>query len=443
MLYLPNNKKQNRIMDFKDLSPEDQQAIIERVKRARTETPTLLKEGRYADAFDLVYYTALIDPESTQLAVRIALQKEGIHLLRPDQIEVLRLHADENRPLAQYLYGYWLWNNRKNVKGIDRVIELMEKASKWGIGDASYCLSCIYNYGEAFEIDKEKSDYYYSLAGKQEMNFKWFISKIRDHIYGRRGEEEDPQTTITILRDIIGLPKDTDLRWQTERVKELETEAAKNAHPLIWNLLYECYDALGIAWAGEIYAQMGIDQGDYGAYLDLIRCRCTDYKDEEGKLLDNKLDEYRRILRIGAEAGSSEMMYRLGLNLSIEYDNEGTSEERRTELQPEIRRWYERASQLGNGEASEQLALAYFMGDYGFEQNQSEAWNHFHRAAIQGQTSAYYSLYLCAAAAHDESVPEEDREFHLPPDADPLTPDEWEALGRTMFEAAGEPWPEE
>lgn len=77
-------------MDFKDLSPEDQQAILDRVKRARTETTALLKEGRYADAFDIVYYAALIDPESLDLSLRIAHQVEGIHLLRPDQIELLR-----------------------------------------------------------------------------------------------------------------------------------------------------------------------------------------------------------------------------------------------------------------------------------------------------------------------------------------------------------------
>ena len=275
-------------MDFKNLSPEDQQAIIERVKRARIETPALLKEGRYADAFDLVYYAALTDPESLRLAVDIAQQVEGIHLLRPDQIEILRQHADEQLPLAQYLYAFWLWFNRKNAADIDCVIELMEKASKWGIGDASYCLSRIYALGEAFEVDQEKSDYYYKLAGKQEMNFKWLCRKIRDHIYGRNGEMEDPQITITILRDIIGLPKDTDLRWQVEREKELETEAAQKAHPRIWKLLYECYDALGIAWAGEIYAKMGVNQGDYGAYLDLVRCRCTDYRDEECYILDNK-----------------------------------------------------------------------------------------------------------------------------------------------------------
>ncbi len=154
-------------MDFKDLSPEDQQAILDRVKRARTETTALLKEGRYADAFDIVYYAALIDPESLDLSLRIAHQVEGIHLLRPDQIELLRQHASEKRPLAQYLYGFWLWFNRERVTQIDDVIELMEAASKWGIGDASYVLYRIYESGCTGAIDKPLSDYYYELAGKQ------------------------------------------------------------------------------------------------------------------------------------------------------------------------------------------------------------------------------------------------------------------------------------
>lgn len=428
-------------MDFKDLSPEDQQAIIDRVKRSRTETPALLKEGRYADAFDLVYHAALIDPESMQLAMRIAHQVEGIHLLRPDQIVLLRQHAEEKRPLAQYLYGFWLWLNHKRVADIDRVIELMEAASKWGIGDASYVLSCIYQDGVAGRVDKELSDHYFELAGKQELNFKWFRERIRGHIYGLRGEPAEPQLTVNILRDIIGLPKDTDLRWQQEREKELQTEAAQQANPRIWELLYLCYDAMGLAWAGEIYAQMGAQQGDYSCWLDLIRCRCTDYKDEDGKILPEKQDEYMRLMREGAEAGSSEMMYRLASKLSEEWENENTTDEWRAELEPEIHRWLERAAELGSGEASSRLAYAYNNGFYGYEKDQEKTWNYYHRGAMQGDIFAYYALSVLSYVANDESVPEAEREFHLPEDVDPLTPDEWDTLARVIYEGAEEPWP--
>lgn len=428
-------------MDFKDLSPEDQQAIVDRVKRTRTETPALLKEGRYAEAFDLAYYTALIDPESLQLALRIAHQVEGIHLLRPDQIELLWQHAEEKRPLAQYLYGFWLWFNRKCASDIDQVIELLEAASKWGIGDASYVLSRIYEFGDAGSVDKELGDHYYELAGKQELNFKWFRERIRDHIFGRRGEPEEPQHTITVLRDIIGLPKDTDLRWQEEREKELQTEAAQQANPRIWELLFQCYDALGLAWAGEIYAQMGAQQGDYNCWLDLIRCRCTDYKDEEGKILPEKQDEYLRLLREGAEAGSSEMMFRLGFKLGEEWENENTTDERRAELEPEIHHWLERASELGRGEASSRLAYASSNRLYGYEYDQEKIWNYYHLGAMQGDTFAYYALSIISYIANDESVPENEREFHLPADADPLPPGYWETIGRVMYEAVDEPWP--
>lgn len=430
-------------MDFKDLSPEDQQAIIDRVQRARTETPALLREGRYAEAFDLVYFAALIDPESLKLALRIAHQVEGIHLLRPDQIQLLRQHANEKRPLAQYLYAFWLWFNRQRFEEMDRVIELFEAASDWGIGDASYCLSYIYESGEACEIDQEKSDHYYDLAGRQELNFKWFRERIRDHIFGRRGEREDPQTTITILRKYIGLPEDTDLRWQTEREKELQTEAAQRAHPRIWQLLYLCYDALGIAWAGEIYAQMGTQQGDYGAWLDLIRCRCTDYKDPDGNILPDKQDECLRLLRQGAEAGSSEMMCRLAFKLGEEWEDEDTTEERRAELEPEIRRLLERASDLGSGDASSRLAYAHSNELYGYAFDSTQIWNYYHRAAMQGDHFAYYALYSLASIAESDSQPEDEPEFHLPADADPLTASQWEALGRLIYKAAEETWPDD
>ncbi|MCR5180819.1 MAG: hypothetical protein K6C30_06345, partial [Bacteroidaceae bacterium] len=237
-------------MEFKDLSPEDQQAILQRIERARKEAPQLMREGRYADAFDLVYFSALIDPECMRIAMDITLQKEGIHLLRPEQIELLRQHADEKRPLAQYLYGYWLWYNHETPADMDTVVDLMTAASNWGIGNASLVLSLIYKRGELARVEKEESEEYYKKAGSQEFNQLWFRSAIEDRIYGRRGQQADPQTTISVLRDdIIGLPKDTDLRWQTEREKELESEAARQAPPFVWQLLYECYDELGIAWA--------------------------------------------------------------------------------------------------------------------------------------------------------------------------------------------------
>lgn len=430
-------------MDFKDLSPEDQQAILDRVKRARTETTALLKEGRYADAFDIVYYAALIDPESLDLSLRIAHQVEGIHLLRPDQIELLRQHASEKRPLAQYLYGFWLWFNRERVTQIDDVIELMEAASKWGIGDASYVLYRIYESGCTGAIDKPLSDYYYELAGKQQLNFKWFCESLRNHIYGRRGEREDPQTTITVLREIIGLPEDTDLRWQTEREKELQTEAAQKANPRLWHLLYECYDALGQAWAGEIYAKMGIDQGDYHCWLDLIRCRCTDYKDTDANILPNKQDEYLRLLREGAEEGSSEMMYRLGTKLCDEWEDEATSAEHRAELEPEIQHWLERASDLGSGEASSRIAYGYSNGFYGYNRDEIKIWHYYHRGAIQDNSFCYYALYVLCLIAQNEDVPEEEREFHLPADAEPMTADQWEMLGRVTYQGAEETWPDD
>lgn len=430
-------------MDFKDLSPEDQQAILQRVERARKEGPQLIREGRYADAFDLVYYAGLLDKQSMDIALRICHQVEGVCLLRPDQLDVLRQHAEEKKPLAQYLYGFWLWSNRPRQKDITKVVELLEAASDFGIGDASYSLGQIYQFGELGKVDVRRQHYYEILANKQN-SFKAFYESVRDHIYGRNGEEERPDITIGILRDLIGLPDDTDLRWQEEREKELQIEAAQNAHPRLWTLLFEAYDAMHLRWAGELYAQMGIRQGDLDhGYLNLIIARCTDPKDEEGNIQPEKWDEYMRIVREGAEAGSRDMMNRLGVNLAIEYDDEETSEERREELAPQIQKWLERASELGCADASEKLALAYLNGEYGYEQDCDQLWNYMHRAAMQGKPSAYYSIFLLAREAQDETVPVEDREFLLKPDMDDLPAEEWESIGRVVHEAAGETWPED
>ncbi len=430
-------------MNFEDLSPQDKQAILQRIEYGRKEAPKMMKEGRYADAFDLIYYNALIDPESFHYALRIAQQVEGVHLLRPEQIEVLRQHAEEKRPLAQYLYAYWLYFNRKNMKETDTVIEMLEAASKWGIGDASYLLSVIYRYGEGVVVDQELYRHYEKLASEQHSE-KMFFKSIKDHIYGRNGKKEEPDFTITVLRDIIGLPKDTDLRWQAERVAELETEAAQNAHPRLWHLLYLCYDALNIRWAGEIYAQMAIKQGDLGdGYDDLIWCRCVDAKDQEGHFLPEKRDEMLRIAREGAEANSSSMMYRYALLMIEEWENEDTPQERREELEPLIRQWLDRASSLGNYDATYQISNAHLNGLFGYEQDYDQVWYKNYRAAMQGSLFGFYMLSRMAAIAQDEDVPEEEREFLLKPDMDNLPASQWEHLGRLMYKANDEVWPDE
>lgn len=425
-------------MDFNDLSPEDQQAIIERIKRARTEASQLMIEGRYADAFDLVYYTALIDPESFKIAMRFAYQVENIHRLRPDQLEVLRQHAEEGRPLAQYLYGYWLWFNRKRMEDTYTVIELFEAASKFGIGDASNCLSYMYGSGEAGHIDEQLEHHYSELASSQQLNFKNIRYTIRNHIYGRNGEPEEPQLTITILRDIIGLPKDTDLRWQTEREEELKTEAAENANPFLWTFLYECYNALGLRWAGEIYTVKGIEKGDYSCYNDLIWCRCVDSKDDEGNLLPEKMDEYNDIVRRGAEAGSCEMMLLYARILQSEYNDEETTEKRRQELAPQIRKWLERSSELGHAEAPEVIAFAIVNSEYGYEKDPDEIWRYFHLAAMRGRHQSYCCLSIIAAEM--DGVDSEESEFTRKPWMDDLPSEEWERIGRLIAEKSNETW---
>ncbi len=428
-------------MNFEDLSPQDQQVILQRIELGRKEAPKMMKEGRYAEAFDVIYYNALLDPESLRYALRIAQQVEGVHLLRPDQIEVLRQHAEKKRPLAQYLYAFWLLYNRKNLEEMDTVVEMLEAASQWGIGDASYVLSWIYKYGEDAVVDEELQRHYEELASSQHSEKKFFKS-IKDHIFGSDGEREEPNVTITVLRNIIGLPKNTDLRWQTEREAELETEAAQNAHPKLWHLLYLCYDALNIRWAGEIYAQMAIKQGDLDdGYDDLIWCRCVDAKDQEGHFLPDKHDELLRILREGAEANSSSMMFHYAMFLIEELEKEDTTQERCEELEPQIRQWLDRASSLGDGDATRQIAYAHLNGFYGYELDYDQAWYKSYRAAMQGNLFSYYMLFELAATAQNEDVPEEKREFLLKPDMDNRPASHWDYIGRLMYKANGKVWP--
>nr|MCR5820013.1 hypothetical protein [Bacteroidaceae bacterium] len=173
------------------------------------------------------------------------------------------------------------------------------------------------------------------------------------------------------------------------------------------------------------------------------RCRCTDYKDPDGHLLDSKRDEYLRLLHEGAEAGSSEMMQRLGYQLTLEYNEEDTTDERRAELETEIHKWWERASQLGSGDATQDIAFAYFNGQYGYERNNLEAWKHYNKSAMQGNNDAYYYLATLAYLAWDESIADEEREFRLPPDASPLTASEWDTLGHIIYEANDMTWPDD
>ena len=89
------------------------------------------------------------------------------------------------------------------------------------------------------------------------------------------------------------------------------------------------------------------------------------------------------------------------------------------------------------------IAYGYSNGFYGYNRDEIKIWHYYHRGAIQDNSFCYYALYVLCLIAQNEDVPEEEREFHLPADAEPMTADQWEMLGRAIYQGAEETWPDD
>lgn len=374
------------------------------IQKAFEEGPDLLRDRKIAEFFDTVYMPSIWDNRLQPLMQRLALGTSAINMLRYDQVELLLNHCmSSKQPLPQFLYAYWLIYNRERWTETPHISRFMRWAADCGIGDAAWTMRNLLRSGEAGVQDMEKADFFEHMA-EEKHSLKAYVWNMNNRIYGHNGVEADPAGVFDEVK---------------ERIQEVED-------PVFLFLMSEALMECGEKETAEECARMAIDNGlvEQGFYC--LRQLC--FIDDEGNSLEEPdHDHLMAVLEEGTAKEDPASMYLLALHLD---DDERT---------PQL---LQRAGELGDGDACEQLALAIFNGKYNLDSSElDKAWYWFHRGAMCGNVNSFYYLYYMAAYAEDPNTDKQYVQFYFTDELkDRMPADDWKRLAMTVFEANGEEW---
>lgn len=390
----------------------------------------LMAQQRWADIFDLLY-TPLMPKlvEHKQLLTLFGCTAFVSNRLRPDQIERIQEDLVHELPTALYIYSYWRSFHADNLQEFDELIPMMEKAAMAGWDDAWHSLSWLAEAGMNSEgsRDMEKLAFYKQRSKESESVRGMIYEVVKPMLYGW------DDTPVNV---------EEALRLTQEYIRKWGGEESCDARML--SLLSDCMYELNRMHEAERYARMAIRRGDVvRGYLSLYLAL---YVDLDGNPVEADEDERLRFIDEAAAADSTQFLTMKADNIMEELGNEDNEidDDRRQELEHEVRVLLERAALLGSGDACFTLALKANEGSYEFYgQRSDDTYPFFHLGALINNKDCTYWMQNYAYSAQLEDTPMEERDVLLGLHQDNTPYEIWERIARNLYEMDGTTYPDD
>lgn len=365
-----------------------------------------LMENDMSGAFDQLLYPALADETARRLFLRIPRNVYPIFMLTDEQVAEMKKLSDEGYSIAKYALGRYHQLVQPDEDSMKQAYNLFVDAANKGIGEAVFALSLFYRDGRVKQdnnqnrvslfgqVDNQK---YLSLRDEaiEKGSVKAFYQKAKDILYGLNGYEADPKYLLDFVTDIL-----KDATGDDEKdIFEIEPE--------YYDLLGRAYQELGdIEKAEDAYIQ-AISLGFYESMSNLIMMMCYD---EEGNLTEKEVLE--KYVEIGIQHNDAFCYTMRGDITEEEYDRLNTrNQAKKTE---QIKADLEKGYQLGDNIAPWVMGKNYYFGNFGFEENDEEAWKWFNLGAVYSSPNCYSMMATMIDEGHcPVEVPESFRPYCL------------------------------
>ena len=262
---------------------------------------------------------------------------KSIQRLSEDMVESLKNSTD---PYGRYGYGRWLCRTQKcNREALKVATECFKFAAENGVADALQALSHLYDYGLAYDAERDALVWNGALAEQLSLE-AWergsLLAKLRRNsglYYGSYAIRTDKSAAIA----------------------QAEAEASKEgASPLWLGLLgwyYESEDRIDDAIDAYLSA---IEAGRIEAICDLACCY----------LNKGETEYYESLMKEGIRLGVADCMF-LGCEYRASWDDLDDYTQRT--IHNQLRENLERGAMLGNGNCAYYLAHFLLEGRMGFE----------------------------------------------------------------------------
>ncbi|MBQ0130250.1 MAG: hypothetical protein KBT57_10500 [bacterium] len=340
-----------------------------------------LMDNDMSGAFDQLFYAALADETARRLFLRIVRGVYPMYMLTDKQVAEMKKLSDEGYAIAKYALGRYHQLVQPDEDSMKRAYDLFVAAAEKGIGDAIFALSLFYRDGRVKQANNQK---YVSLLGQvdnqtylklredaiEKGSVKAFYQKAKDIMYGLNDYEADPKYILNFVSNIL-----KDATGDDEKdIFEFEPE--------YYDLLGRAYQELGdIEKAEDAYIQ-AISFGFYESISSLILMMCYD---EKGNLTEKEM--FDKYVEIGIQHNDAFCYTLRGDITKEEYDKLSKREQvRKTE---QIKADLEKGYQLGDNIAPWIMGKNYYFGNFGFEENDEEAWDWFNLGAAYFSSNCY------------------------------------------------------
>lgn len=330
-----------------------------------------LVDHEIGKAFDYLILPAHIDREGMNLFLMIINTFTRLYLLSDEQIARLKFYAEKGYVLSQYAYARYLYIVRPDNDSVKEADKYFKEAEKAGLGDAIQAQSTIMLDGHYGLVDYEEAHQMTVRAVEKgsELAARAYLRRI---VYGNSyiGMESDPQRAIDIIKQMF----------------ENESDDISEVNPMYYEILGDAYEKLGDKENAEKYYMKAIEMGyveAYGSYCMLHN---------ENNTTDLLKGMYETMLEMGCSQGDPySYVYKAAFHMD-EYDN--YDEAKQKEITAEIREDLETASKLGSQIAPYFLGDAYYYGNYGFEQDNTKAWDWFIEGSRRDESGSYKMLAI-------------------------------------------------
>lgn len=347
-----------------DMSDEEYQAEL----RHRTALgKQALMEHNIPEAFDYLLLPAHVDSEACFLFLMIINTFTRLYLLSDEQVAKLKSYAEKGYALSEYAYGRYLYIVRPDNDSINEADNYLKKAEKAGMGDAIQAQSTIMRDGHYGLVDIKKAHQMTldAIDKNSELGARAYLRRL---IFGDDFVEPDPQMAIDLAKKLVG---------------DNESDDISKVNPMYYEILGDAYEKLGDIERAKTYYMKAIKMGYHEAYGSY----CCLFNVDDDEELHNK---YVDLLDAADDYGDPSCHVYKAACLMDNYDNfEEDSQEQVTEM---IKEELETACDLGSQIAPYFLGNAYYYGNYGFEEDNTDAWNWLIEGTKRDDGSSYSLL---------------------------------------------------
>ena len=326
---------------------------------------SLVKSCKVGEALQQIIPHLDESEEARALYCQVLRSRNNIYLtgIQSDNIKEA---AEKGDLWMQYLWARYNDCIVPESNSADIAGEYYRKAAEGGIADARMCMAYMWRDGDFGIVDRSRYERERDMAaaGNSHMATQQII---RDITFGNGGFEADPGKALSMLGKFIG------------------DSAGCYIDPKYYTLMGDVTRAAGGQDAAQWY-EKGFDEGDLGACLLYAIEACFD---EDFNITDR--EKFEAIMTRGQDLMCAEAFE--AVQLVVEQGvYEDYDDDLRKDVTESLKYDLEIGYKLGDTTAAYCLGRNYYYGEFGFEQDFSQASLWLSRGAIRRDASCYELL---------------------------------------------------